>query len=139
MIADSKQPVLTWALGHYVEWKLRRAFRGIWLEGALPEGDGGLLCYANHVSFWDGFLAHLLTHRAGRDGYAVMEEQNLARYRFLSRIGAFSIRRNDSHSTIETFRHARHVLQRSRRAIDHPGRPDLCREPSHAPVRPVTA
>ena len=117
MISDAKQPLLTWGLGQYVEWKLRRAFRGIWLDGALPEGDDGLLCYANHASFWDGFLAHLLTSRAGRDGYAVMEEQHLARYRFLTRIGAFSIRQNDSHSTVQTFRHARQVLQRSKAAL----------------------
>lgn len=117
MITDAKQPLLTWGLGQYVEWKLRRAFRGIWLEGALPEGDEGLLCYANHASFWDGFLAHLLTQRAGRDGYAVMEEQNLSRYRFLTRLGAFSLRRNDSHSALQTFRHARAVLKRPAAAV----------------------
>jgi phospholipid/cholesterol/gamma-HCH transport system substrate-binding protein len=39
VITDAKQPLLTWALGAYVEWKLRRAFRGIWLDGQLPEGD----------------------------------------------------------------------------------------------------
>lgn len=112
MITDAKQPLLTWGLGQYVEWKLRRAFRGVWLDGALPEGDEGVLCYVNHASFWDGFLAHVLAKRANRDGYAVMEEQHLARYRFLTRIGAFSIRRNDSHSALQTFRHARAVLKR---------------------------
>ena len=117
MITDAKQPLLTAGLGQYVEWKLGRAFRGIWLEGALPESDEGVICYANHASFWDGFLAHLLATRAGRDGYAVMEEQNLARYRFLTRIGAFSIRRNDSQSALETFRYARQVLKRPKAAV----------------------
>ncbi len=117
MIIDAKRPVLTWGLGQYVEWKLRSAFRGIWLDGALPEGDEGVICYANHSSFWDGFLAHLLAKRAGRDGYAVMEEQNLRRYQFLTRIGAFSIRRGDSHSALQTFRHARALLKRPRAAV----------------------
>ena len=117
VITDAKQPLLTWGIGKYVEWKLRGAFRGIWLDGSLPEGDDGLICYANHASFWDGFLAHVLTRRAGRDGYAVMEEQNLARYRFLTRIGAFSIRRNDSHSALETFRYAREVLRRPKSTV----------------------
>ena len=117
MITDAKRPFLTWGLGKYVEWKLRTSFRGIWLEGALPEGDEGIICYANHASFWDGFLAHVLTRRAGRDAYAVMEEQNLARYRFLTRIGAFSIRRNDSHSALETFRYAREVLKRPKATV----------------------
>ncbi|MDP2273227.1 MAG: lysophospholipid acyltransferase family protein [Archangium sp.] len=117
MITDAKSPVLTWGLGQYVEWKLRSAFRGIWLEGALPDGDDGVICYANHTSFWDGFLAHLLARRAGRDGYAVMEEQNLQRYRFLTRIGAFSIRRGDSQSALQTFRHARTLLRRPKAAV----------------------
>lgn len=117
MIIDAKRPVLTWALGQYVEWKLRKAFRGVWLEGALPAGEEGVLCYANHGSFWDGFLAHLLARRSGRDGYAVMEEQNLRRYRFLTRIGAFSIRRGDSSSALETLRYARSVLQRPKAAV----------------------
>lgn len=117
MIIDAKRPVLTWALGQYVEWKLRKAFRGVWLEGALPPGEEGVLCYANHGSFWDGFLAHLLAQRSGRDGYAVMEEQNLRRYRFLTRIGAFSIRRGDSGSALETLRYARSVLQRPKAAV----------------------
>ena len=117
MIHDAKQPLLTWGLGKYIDWKLRSAFRGIWLQGALPEGDDGVLCYANHSSFWDGFLAHVLAKRAGRDGYAVMEEQNLLRYRFLTRIGAFSIRRNDSQSALQTFRHARKLLQRPKAAV----------------------
>jgi 1-acyl-sn-glycerol-3-phosphate acyltransferase len=117
MITDAKQPLLTWGLGQYVEWKLRRAFRGIWLGGALPEGDEPVLAYLNHSSFWDGFLAHVLATRSGRDGYAVMEEQNLAKYRFLTRIGAFSIRRNDSHSALQTFRHARAVLKRPKATV----------------------
>ncbi len=117
MITDAKSMVLTWGLGQYVEWKIRSAFRGIWLDGALPEGDEGVICYANHSSFWDGFVAHVLAKRAGRDLYAVMEEQNLERYRFLTRIGAFSIRRGDSRSALQTFRHARSLLQRPKSAV----------------------
>ncbi len=117
MIVDAKQPLLTWALGQYVEWKLRRAFRGIWLDGALPDGNDGLLCYANHSSFWDGFVAHQLVRHADRDGYVVMEEQNLRRYRFFTRLGAMSIRRKDSQSALQTLRYARRVLQRPKAAV----------------------
>jgi 1-acyl-sn-glycerol-3-phosphate acyltransferase len=47
----------------------------------------------------------------------MMEERMLARYRFLSRIGAFSVRRGDARSTIETFRYTRALLERSRAAV----------------------
>ena len=100
-------------------------------NGALPAGEYGLLVCANQSNFRDGFLAQVLVRRAGRDGYLVMEEQHLSRYRFLSRLGAFSIRRKDSRSTLETLRYARGVLQRPRAAmfIFSPGRI----EPNRAP------
>jgi hypothetical protein len=60
---------------------------------------------------------HALVRHAGRQGYAVMEEQNLARYRFLTRIGALSIRRGDRGSSLETLRHCAKVLQRPRASL----------------------
>ncbi len=112
MIPDAKRPLRTWLLGRYVHWKVGQAFRGVWLEGQLPRGEEGLLAYTNHSSFWDGFIAHVLATRAGRDPYAMMEEHNLSRYRFLARLGAFSIRRHEAASSLESLRHARRVLRR---------------------------
>jgi hypothetical protein len=83
----------------------------------MPEHAGSLLVYANHGSFWDGFIAHQLCRARGRDGYCMMEERTLARYRFLARLGAFSIRRFDARSTVETFRYARTLLARPRTAV----------------------
>ncbi len=117
MIHAAKTPLRTWALGHYVEWKLRSNFRGLWASGALPEGDEPLLMYANHTSFWDGFAAHAFSEHHGRDGYALMEEHNLARYRFLTRLGAFSIRRGDARSARETLKYAAQLLTRPRAAV----------------------
>lgn len=117
MIRDAKQSLLSPLLGAYVAWKVGRAFRGLWIDGVLPEDEQGLLVYANHASFWDGFVAHALCRRFGRDGYALMEERQLARYRFLRRLGAFSIRRGDATSALETLRHARRLLDRPRAAV----------------------
>lgn len=117
MIRAEKQPLLTWFLGRYVEWKLRSSFRGLWCEGALPGGDEPLLMYANHSSFWDGFAAHAFSEAHGRDGYALMEERNLARYRFLRRLGAFSIRRGDAASARETLKYAARLLTRPRAVV----------------------
>ncbi len=117
MIAAAKSPLLTWALDRYVHWKLRSNFRGVWCDGALPDGDEPLLMYANHTSFWDGFAAHALSEAHGRDGYALMEEQHLARYRFLSRLGAFSIRRGDARSARETLKYAATLLTRPRAVV----------------------
>ena len=112
MIPAHKTWPATACIDAYVGWKVRRAFRGVWIRGPLPEGPAPLIVYANHGSFWDGFVAHQVS-RAGRwDGYCMMEERMLARYRFLARLGAFSIRRHDARSTLETFRYARRLLRR---------------------------
>lgn len=112
MIRDAKGGLFTSVLDWYIGRKVRAAFRGVWVRGELPSARDGLVAYLNHSSFWDGFIAHQLGHLGGWDAYAVMEEANLAKYRFHTRIGAFSIRRNDARSAFETLRHARAVLAR---------------------------
>lgn len=101
----------------YVRWKVRHAFRGVWRRGALPPRDSRLLVYANHTSFWDGFIAAELCAAAGWDAYCLMEEQNLRRYRFLARLGAFSIRRGDPASALESLRYAGRLLARPATAV----------------------
>lgn len=116
MIVDAKGGLFTRVLDWYVGRKVRRAFRGLWVRGELPSSSGGLVAYLNHSSFWDGFIAHQLARAAGWNAFAMMEEANLARYRFHARIGAFSVRRGDPRSALETLRYAKTLL----------GRPDAC-------------
>lgn len=101
----------------YVAHKVRGAFRGIWVSGPLPPAEEPLIAYANHTSFWDGFIAQRLADLWSRDGYCVVEEPNLTKYPFLARAGAFSIRRGDARSTVETFRYAKALLRRPRAMI----------------------
>jgi 1-acyl-sn-glycerol-3-phosphate acyltransferase len=117
MIVARKTWLATPCIGAYVGWKVRAAFRGVWLRGTLPEGPAPLVVYANHGSFWDGFVAHQLCRAGGWDGYCMMEERMLARYPFLAALGAFSIRRLDPRATLETFRYARRLLAAPRRAV----------------------
>jgi 1-acyl-sn-glycerol-3-phosphate acyltransferase len=112
MIHDQKGGPFAAVVDWYLRRKLRSAFRGVWVRGTLPASTGGLVAYLNHSSFWDGFVAHQLGLLAGWDAYAVMEEANLARYRFHTRIGAFSVRRGDPRSAFETLRYAKTVLSR---------------------------
>lgn len=117
MIRDAKGGLFTRVLEWYVARKVRSTFRGVWVRGTLPSAEGGLLAYANHSSFWDGFLIHQLALRAGWDGYAIMEEENLAKYPFHARIGAFSVKRSDPRSALGTIRHAKEVLARKNAAV----------------------
>ncbi|MGZ6163932.1 MAG: lysophospholipid acyltransferase family protein [Myxococcaceae bacterium] len=101
----------------YVRRKVRAGFRAVWLRGELPPASAGLLVYVNHTNWWDGFVVHQLGKAAGWDGYALMEERNLARYPFLRHIGAFSVRRGEAASSLETLRYARELLRASGRAV----------------------
>ncbi len=117
MIAADKTGPAAWLVERYVARKTRHAFRGLWLRGELPPPDAALVLYANHTNFWDGFVGAALCHAAGWDGYCMMEERQLARYRFLRRLGAFSVRRGDPHSALETLRYARGLLARPGTAV----------------------
>ena len=117
MIRDEKGGPLGWALDRYVGWKFRSSFRGLWVRGELPAGDTARLVYVNHSNWWDGFVLHQLCQAAGWDGYCLMEERNLERYRFLSRLGAFSIRPGEASSSLESLRYARELLHRPRAAV----------------------
>ncbi len=116
MIRDAKGGLFASVIDWYIQRKVKRAFRGLWVRGTLPSSSRGLVAYLNHSSFWDGFIAHQLAKLASWDVYAVMDEENLAKYRFHTRIGAFSIRRGDPRSAVETLRYAKSVL----------ARPDAC-------------
>ncbi|WP_426733375.1 lysophospholipid acyltransferase family protein [Myxococcus faecalis] len=117
MIPAAKGGPFGWALDRYIGWKFRSAFRGLWVRGELPASGPGRLVYLNHANWWDGFMLHQLSRVAGWDAYCLMEEENLRRYRFLARIGAFSIRRKDAMSSIESLRYAKELLRRPRAAL----------------------
>ena len=114
-------PLKTGPLGRltarYIDWRLRRDFRGLWVRGELPASDESLLFYGNHPSWWDGFAMHHLCVSTKRDGYCLMEEQHLAKHRFLRRLGAFSIRRGDARSAVESLGVARQLLKRHRAVV----------------------
>lgn len=110
MIPANKKGPLGALWRRYVDGKLARTFRGVWLRGTLPSAPRGILVYANHGSFWDGFALHALARGAGWDGYCMMEEANLARWPFLARIGAFSVVPGDARSAVASVRYARGLL-----------------------------
>lgn len=116
MISAKKGGVAEALLDRYVAGKVRSAFRGVWMRGTLP-ADGPLLVYANHPGFWDGFVMQRLAAATRREGYCLMDETNLRRYRFLRRLGAFSIRRGDPRSTLESVRYAARLLARPRAMV----------------------
>lgn len=117
MLHALKSGPWAWVAARYVDRKVRSAFRAVRMRGGLPNAEGGLLVYCNHVGFWDGFVAHALSRAVGWDAYYLVEERTLRRYPFLRRLGGFSVRRGDPTSSLPTLRYARTLLQRPSAAV----------------------
>jgi 1-acyl-sn-glycerol-3-phosphate acyltransferase len=120
VIVANKGGPLAWWWGQSITARVKRAFRGVWARGSLPSQSGGLLVYSNHVGFWDGFVMDQLCRSENWDGYCFMEEEHLRRYRFLTRVGAFSVRRGNGASARESLRYARDLLSAGRTVFIFP-------------------
>ena len=78
----------------YLTRLFKRNFHTIQVLGALPEIPPHLplLLLPNHSTWWDGFFVYLLNKRIfRRTAYLMMLEEQLSRYRFFAKIGAYSI------------------------------------------------
>jgi 1-acyl-sn-glycerol-3-phosphate acyltransferase len=69
---------------------VRSDLRGVWLRGTLPVGP--FVWAANHHSWWDPFVASAVLGRAGRTACLLMDQDNLASFRFARRLGVFGTR-----------------------------------------------
>ena len=93
---------------------VRRQFHRVWLrvDGELPHG-GPLIAYLNHPSWWDGYAAMLLDRdvlRGAYTSYVMMDEAQLARYRFFRWCGAFSVNRGSPTSALASVEYATRLL-----------------------------
>ncbi len=98
---------------------IRRTFHRVAVWAPLGEDWSGLptIFYANHVSWWDGYLAFFLFDERWRgEGYLMMEEPQLRRYRFFQRCGCFSVDRDDAREAMRSVGYAADLLR------DRPGR-----------------
>lgn len=78
----------------YINYILKKSFSHFYLVNEIPAvpDDKAVLIAPNHISWWDGFIIDYLNRIIyTRKIYVMMLEEQLKRYRFFSRIGAYSI------------------------------------------------
>ncbi len=95
----------------YINWIIKRNFSKIICD--LPEIDPTkpLLVVGNHHSWWDGFLAIYLNNRYwGKRFFVMMMLEQLKKYQFFRKIGAFSVDQGNR-SVIESMNYAVKVLK----------------------------
>ena len=98
---------------YYMDRLLKKTFNSFFLVNKFPEiPEGkGLLITPIHMSWWDGFFADYLTRRFHDKLFHVMMlEEQLKRFWFFTRVGAFSIHPPDKESVKETMVYTNHLL-----------------------------
>lgn len=69
---------------------------------------------ANHTGWWDGLAAFELWMQNNRDNFVMMEEKQLRRFWPFTRLGAFSVVRENPRAAAKSIEYAAHTLNESR-------------------------
>ena len=93
LVQARKTPLLDALYARYGRRLLRKAFARVSVGGAAwPAGDGPTVAYLNHSAWWDPILALFLARDVfGRDGYGLMQGEQLRRYPFFRHVGGFGV------------------------------------------------
>ena len=94
MIKAAHKKWARWIFNPYCDFLLKRNFTSFFMVNDCPvlSQDLPLIITPNHISWWDGFFIDYLTRRyLKRKSYILMLEEQLSRYWFFQKIGAFSI------------------------------------------------
>ncbi len=97
----------------YIERLLKANFSGFSMINEMPVigADTPLLVTPNHFSWWDGFfIDYVFKKLTNRKLYMMMTEEQLSKYYFFSKVGAYSINPVNPKSIIESFRFTREKL-----------------------------
>jgi 1-acyl-sn-glycerol-3-phosphate acyltransferase len=99
---------------------LSRTFHRVALNPGAPRPrpDSPTLIYSNHPSWWDGYMAFVLTDEVWRcESYLMMEEPQLERYGFFRFCGAFSVDRHDPREGLRSVAYAADLLRQPQRVV----------------------
>lgn len=92
--------------------RLRAIRLAHWGAPRVEAGQGPLVIYANHPSWWDGVAFMILSTELlpGRRMFIPMEAEALSRYGFMRRLGVFGIEQQSARGAVAFLRTAQSVL-----------------------------
>lgn len=97
----------------YINRLMRKNFSHFYLVSKPPHitESEGLLLTPNHFSWWDGFFIDYVMRRySSRKLHIMMLEEQLKRFWFFRKLGAYSIKLNDPRSIAETLQYTQQIL-----------------------------
>ena len=98
----------------YINNLLRKNFVNYYLANDYPQidKDSGIILTPNHISWWDGFFAdYIVKSFSGRKLYIMMLEEQLKRFRFFQKLGAYSINPSSISSILSAAKYTREILK----------------------------
>lgn len=101
------------AFDFYESNLLRRNFSNFFLVNDSPGYSEfkSLVLTPNHMSWWDGFFVHYLNNKVLKKKFHIMMlEEQLKRYWFFRKVGAFSIDPANSKKIIQTSNYTKSLL-----------------------------
>ncbi len=118
--ADHKKYAHT-IFAHYLNFILKQSFSSVRILGDFfqAEPNKPLLVLANHSTWWDGFFIYHLNRLYWKKRYHVMMlEEQLLKYPFFRKVGAFSIKQDNTKNIISSLNYAAGLLENSDNLIN---------------------
>ncbi len=97
----------------YVDNLLHKNFNNFYVTGDLPDLNkySGLIITPNHFSWWDGFITYFLIKKLSHKNiFTMMLEDQLNKYWFFKKVGAYSINPLNPVSMVRTLEYTLNVL-----------------------------
>lgn len=96
----------------YIKKLLKKHFNNFYLVNDFPEiHDKQLIITPNHFSWWDGFLIDFVNENViKRKFHILMLEDQLKRYWFFNKLGAYGFNPSNAKSIIETVKYTNEIL-----------------------------
>jgi hypothetical protein len=87
-------------------------------ENFLSRPVAPSIIYANHSNWWDGLAAFFLSKVLWNiDAYVMMDIDQMQKYRFFKRIGAFSVNRNNPREAMESVDYSVELLKETNKVL----------------------
>jgi hypothetical protein len=122
LILDKKNRLFEKIFSIYNKRLLKHHFRKIYIDGekTFNERDTSkpTILFGNHSNWWDGLVIFYLSYNRWKtDTYVMMEENQMKKYKFFSKIGAFSVDRESARNALKSISYSIDLLKNSSKIL----------------------
>jgi 1-acyl-sn-glycerol-3-phosphate acyltransferase len=118
-IAAEESPIFRSLFNVYIKNLFKRRFQTVWINQQYhPSADAKTVYFLNHTSWWDGLIPLILnTYHFNQQPRAMMEYEQLKKYPFFKKIGAFSVDQESPRHIRASLRYALESMDRDNASL----------------------